>query len=172
MTATLVSDHVGRDHPPPVVQVADGYRREAAGVAALFDVMPGRGLRGAEAAARLTVYGANELAEPASRPLWLRFADQFRSWLFAILLAAAVLAGVVGDVGDAAVIVVVLLINAMIGFLQERRAERSLEALRRMLVTTARVRRDGAVRVAAARELVPGDVVLLEAGDRCPPTGG
>ena len=171
MTATLVSDRAGRDHPPPVVPVADGYRREAAGVAALLDVMPGRGLRGAEAAARLTVYGANELAEPASRPLWLRFADQFRSWLFAILLAAAVLAGAVGDAGDAAVIVVVLLINAIIGFLQERRAERSLEALRRMLVATARVRRDGMVRVVAAGELVPGDVVLLEAGDRVPADG-
>ena len=171
MTATLVSDRADRDHPPPVVPVADGYRREAAEVAALLDVMPGRGLRGAEAAARLAVYGANELAEPASRPLWLRFADQFRSWLFAILLAAAVLAGAVGDAGDAAVIVVVLLINAMIGFLQERRAERSLEALRRMLVATARVRRDGMVRVVAAGELVPGDVVLLEAGDRVPADG-
>jgi Ca2+-transporting ATPase len=126
MTATLVSDRAGRDHPPPVAQAADGYRREAAEVAALLDVMPGRGLRSVEAAARLTVYGANELAEPASRPLWLRFADQFRSWLFAILLIAAVLAGALSDAGDAAVIVVVLLINAMIGFLQERRAERSL----------------------------------------------
>ena len=118
------------------------------------------------------MYGANELAEPASwPPLWLRFADQFRSWLFAILLAAAVLAGAVGDARDAAVIVVVLLINAIIGFLQERRAERSLEALRRMLVATARVRRDGVVRVVAAGELVPGDVVLLEAGDRVPADG-
>ena len=81
------------------------------------------------------------------------------------------LAGAVGDAGDAAVIVVVLLINAMIGFLQERRAERSLEALRRMLVATARVRRDGMVRVVAAGELVPGDVVLLEAGDRVPADG-
>jgi Cation transporter/ATPase, N-terminus len=69
MTATLVSDRAGRDHPPPVVPVADGYRREAAEVAALLDVMTGRGLRGAGAAARLAVFGANELAEPASRPL-------------------------------------------------------------------------------------------------------
>ncbi|MCF4136264.1 cation-translocating P-type ATPase [Streptomyces sp. Tue 6430] len=80
-------------------------------------------------------------------------------------------AAAVGEVGDAVVITVVLQINAVLGYLQERRAERSLEALRRMLVPTARVRRDGVERMVAAESLVPGDVVLLETGDRVPADG-
>ncbi|MDX3458600.1 cation-translocating P-type ATPase [Streptomyces sp. ME02-8801-2C] len=80
-------------------------------------------------------------------------------------------AGAIGDIKDAVVITVVLQINAVLGYLQERRAERSLEALRRMLVPTARVRRDGTEQVVEAHTLVPGDVVLLEAGDRVPANG-
>ncbi|MEU4258220.1 cation-translocating P-type ATPase [Streptomyces fradiae] len=151
--------------------VAHAYRRGAAEVADLLGVDPAAGLSAAEARRRAADWGANELAEPARRPQWLRLLDQFRSWLIGILLGAAVLAGIIGDLRDAVVITVVLLVNALIGFLQERRAERSLEALRRMLVPTARVRRDGEVRTVPARELVPGDVVLLEAGDRVPADG-
>ncbi|MFJ9700621.1 cation-translocating P-type ATPase [Streptomyces fradiae] len=151
--------------------VAHAYRRGAAEVADLLGVDPAAGLSAAEARRRAADWGANELAEPARRPQWLRLLDQFRSWLIGILLGAAVLAGIIGDLRDAVVITVVLLVNALIGFLQEHRAERSLEALRRMLVPTARVRRDGEVRTVPARELVPGDVVLLEAGDRVPADG-
>ncbi|WOI61642.1 cation-translocating P-type ATPase [Streptomyces fradiae] len=158
----------GRTPPEPV---AHAYRRDAAEVADLLDVDPAAGLSTAEAGRRAADWGANELAEPARRPQWLRLLDQFRSWLIGILLGAAVLAGIIGDLRDAVVITVVLLVNAFIGFLQERRAERSLEALRRMLVPTARVRRDVEVRTVPARELVPGDVVLLEAGDRVPADG-
>ncbi|WP_367325727.1 cation-translocating P-type ATPase [Streptomyces sp. HUAS ZL42] len=164
----------GLHDPPPQTGpqlVADAHRREAAEVADLLDVAPAAGLTTADAERRAGVWGANELAEPARRPQWLRLLDQFRSWLIGILLAAAVVAGVIGDIKDAVVVAVVLLINAIIGYLQERRAERSLEALRGMLVATARVRRDGQVRVIPAGTLVPGDVVLLEAGDRVPADG-
>ncbi|MFJ8145957.1 cation-translocating P-type ATPase [Streptomyces sp. NPDC096048] len=149
----------------------DAYRRDAADVADSLAVVPAMGLTTADAERRATEAGANELAEPARRPQWLRLLDQFRSWLIGILLAAAVVAGVIGEVKDALVITVVLLINATIGYLQERRAERSLEALRQMLVPTARVRRDGRVRTVPAGTLVPGDIVLLEAGDRIPADG-
>ncbi|WP_406258217.1 HAD-IC family P-type ATPase [Streptomyces chartreusis] len=140
-------------------------------VAARLHVDPAVGLSGREAAERATVHGPNRLAEPARRPEWLKFLDQFRNWLIAILLIAAVVAGAIGDVKDAVVITIVLQINAVLGYLQERRAERSLEALRRMLVPTARVRRDGEVGIVEAHTLVPGDIVLLEAGDRVPADG-
>ncbi|MFD5837314.1 cation-translocating P-type ATPase [Streptomyces collinus] len=156
---------------PPPRTAADAHERPAEEVADFLGVAPDSGLTSADAEQRTAAYGANELAEPVRRAQWLRMVDQFRSWLTGILLAAAVVAGVIGEIKDAVVITVVLLVNATIGYLQERRAERSLEALRRMLVPIARVRRDGRVRTVPARCLVPGDVVLLEAGDRVPADG-
>ncbi|OYP13167.1 metal-transporting ATPase [Streptomyces sp. FBKL.4005] len=156
---------------PPARPGADAYGREVGEVASLLGVDPAAGLTTAEAERRAADQGANELAEPARRPQWLRLLDQFRSWLIAILLAAAVVAGVIGEIKDAVVITAVLFVNATIGYVQERRAERSLEALREMLVPLARVRRDGQVLTVPARTLVPGDIVLLEAGDRVPADG-
>jgi len=157
--------------PVPASPQADAHLRNAADLAGSLAVVPALGLTTADAERRAAAWGANELAEPVRRPQWLRLLDQFRSWLIGILLVAAVIAGVIGEVKDALVITVVLLINATIGYLQESRAERSLEALRRMLVPTARVRRDGQVRVIPAGSLVPGDIVLLEGGDRVPADG-
>ncbi|MEU6379780.1 cation-translocating P-type ATPase [Streptomyces sp. NPDC046909] len=153
------------------VGVPGAHRLAPAQVAAQLGVVPATGLGTREAAERAVTVGPNRLAEPARRPEWLKFLDQFRNWLIGILLIAAVVAGAIGDIRDALVITVVLQINAVLGYLQERRAERSLEALHRMLVPTARVRRDGAERVVEADGLVPGDVVLLEAGDRVPADG-
>ncbi|WP_254895724.1 cation-transporting P-type ATPase [Streptomyces sp. NA02536] len=155
--------------PPPMGAEACGLPAED--VVRLLRVDPGNGLTAGEAAARAAVHGPNRMAEAARRPEWLRFLDQFRNWLIGVLLLAAVVAAAVGEVEDALVITVVLQINAVLGYLQERRAERSLEALRRMLVPTARVRRDGVEHVVGADLLVPGDVVLLEAGDRVPADG-
>ncbi|MBC7274052.1 MAG: HAD-IC family P-type ATPase [Streptomyces sp.] len=157
------------DQTDPVPR--DAYRLPPETVAHGLGVDPAAGLGTEEAAERAATHGPNRLAEPARRPEWLRFLDQFRNWLIGILLLAAVVAGAIGDLRDAAVITVVVQINAVLGYLQERRAERSLEALRRMLVPTARVRRDGAEQEVAADGLVPGDVVLLEAGDRVPADG-
>ena len=140
-------------------------------VARELAVDPVSGLDESEVASRREVYGENRLAEPARRPWWARFFAQFRSLLILILVGAAVLAGLVGDLKDTVIIAGVLLINATLGFAQENRAERSLEALRDMLVRTARVRRGGAVRVEDAAALVPGDLVILEAGDRVPADG-
>lgn len=158
--------------PPEVtLEVPDAHRLDPAQVAGGLGVDPATGLSTAQATDRAGTHGPNRLAEPARRPEWLKFLDQFRNWLIGILLIAAVVAAAAGEVGDAVVITVVLQINAVLGYLQERRAERSLEALRRMLVPTARVRRDGVERMVAAESLVPGDVVVLEAGDRVPADG-
>ncbi|WP_028451558.1 cation-translocating P-type ATPase [Chitinilyticum aquatile] len=126
------------------------------------------GLGPDECAERLASHGPNQLREKTPRPAWRRFADQFRNLLVIVLLAAGVLAAVVGDLKDAAVIVAVTLINATLGFIQENRAEAALAALKAMLAQTARVRRDGQNSLIPAHELVPGDILLLEAGDRAP----
>jgi Ca2+-transporting ATPase len=140
----------------------------AAAVTAELAVGPDHGLDTDEASRRLERHGPNRLAERAPRPVWLRFLDQFRSFLVLVLLGAAVLAGIVGDLKDAVVIAVVVLLNASLGFIQEHRAEAALTALKNMLAPSARVRRDGRVVMIAAADLVPGDVLLLEAGDRVP----
>ena len=140
-------------------------------VATALDVVPARGLSEAEAKVRLLHFGENRLIEAAPRPLWLKFFDQFKNFLVIVLLFAALLAWAIGDLKDAVVILIVVLFNAALGFYQEHRAERTLAALKGMLAARARVRRDGQVIELDAMLLVPGDLVLLEAGDRIPADG-
>ena len=137
----------------------------------VLDVDPARGLSTAEADVRRLRHGENALAETKSRPLWLRFLDQFRNVLVIVLLFAAALAWTIGDLKDAVVILVVVILNAALGFYQEHRAERTLSTLKAMVAVRARVRRDGRIGEVEATELVPGDLVLLEAGDRVPADG-
>ena len=134
-------------------------------------VDPAAGLCTASVAERLARHGENRLAEAVARPLWRKFLDQFRNFLVIVLVLAAALAWAIGDVKDAAVILIVVLFNAGLGFWQEHRAERTLAALKEMLAARARVRRDGRVSEVDASQLVPGDIVLLEAGDRVPADG-
>ncbi len=126
------------------------------------------GLTGAEASARLARYGANLLPEKGPTPAWIIIARQFISPLIYILVAAAVVSAVIGDVKDAAFIAAVLAINAAIGAYQELKAEQSSQALRKLLRIRAQVERDGEVIEVPADELVPGDVVWLESGVRVP----
>ncbi len=147
------------------------HTASASDAAAGFDVDPATGLSSAEVTQRRATYGSNRLAEKARRPHWKVFLDQFRSAIVFILIGAAVLSGLVGDIKDPIVIGVVLLINAILGFVQESRASDALAALERMLVSTVRVRRNGVVTEVAADEVVPGDIVLVEAGDRIPADG-
>jgi len=142
-----------------------------ADTASVLDVDFERGLSAAQAAERLAQHGPNRLEEAAPRPAWLKFLDQFRNFLVIVLLLAAVLAWTIGEFKDAAVILVVMLLNAALGFYQEHRAERTLAALKDMLAAHARVRRDGRLVEVDASTLVPGDIVLLEAGDRVPADG-
>lgn len=124
-----------------------------------------QGLTALEAARRTSESGPNALPEAPPRPVWLGFLRQFRSPLIYLLLLAAALAVALGHYGDAAVILLVVLVNALIGSVQEGRAERSMAALRRLSAVRVRVLRDGAETSLEARALVPGDIVLLAAGD-------
>ena len=126
------------------------------------------GLSGSEAERRLERDGANTLPQRGAPPVWAVFARQFRSPLIYILLAAAVVSVGIGHPTDAAFIGVVLLLNAVIGTVQEWQAERSAESLQRLLRTRATVRRDGELRDVDAASLVVGDRVELESGDRVP----
>jgi Ca2+-transporting ATPase len=129
------------------------------------------GLTERDAADRLAHFGENRLAEAQPRPLWLKFLDQFKNFLVIVLLFAAALAWTIGEMKDAVVILLVVVLNAGLGFYQEYRAERTLAALKGMLAAHARVRRAGQVQEIEAVFLVPGDIVLLEAGDRIPADG-
>ena len=127
-----------------------------------------QGLPDAEVRQRLQRFGPNQLREKPPRAPWLKFADQFRNLLVLVLIGAAALAAAIGDTKDAVVILIVIVLNAALGFYQEHRAEATLAALKQMLARHARVRRGGEVMQVGAEALVPGDIVLLEAGDRVP----
>ncbi len=148
------------------------HRLHPTDAAAALGVDPGVGLASTDVARRLAEHGPNELAAPAPVPTWKRFAAQFRDTLILILLGAAVVAfAVSGELKTPLIVIAVVLFNAVIGVAQEYRAEQSLAALRDMLVTHARVRRDGELQNVATAALVPGDIVAVEAGDRIPADG-
>jgi Ca2+-transporting ATPase len=126
------------------------------------------GLTATEAADRLRGYGPNELQaarKPSKVAVFLR---QFLSPLIYVLVAAAAVSIAVGHYADAGVIATVLLLNAVIGYAQETRAERAMEALMGMAAPRAKIEREGRVTQVTAREVVPGDIILLETGDRVP----
>ncbi|MGE0116886.1 MAG: HAD-IC family P-type ATPase [Dongiaceae bacterium] len=126
------------------------------------------GLTADEAAQRLSEHGSNRLpAAPRPHPV-LRFLRQFHNTLIYFLLSASVAAWVLGHIVDAAVIVAVVTINAIVGFIQEGKAERALDAIRDMISPKASVRRAGHRMSLPVENLVPGDIVLIEAGDRVP----
>ncbi len=127
-----------------------------------------QGLTGDDAAKRLVAHGANLLPAPPRPGFGARLLRQFDDLLIRVLLVAAGLTALLGEWADTTVILAVVLINAGIGLLQEGRAERALEAIGGLLAPTAAVLRDGARRTLPAEALVPGDMVLLEAGDRVP----
>ncbi|MDP2834028.1 MAG: cation-translocating P-type ATPase [Pseudomonadota bacterium] len=147
------------------------HTQTAEAACAGLEVDPARGLSAEAAALRLESHGENRLIEAKPRPLWLKFLDQFKNFLVIVLLFAAALAWAVGDLKDVLVILLVVVFNAALGFYQEHRAEQTLAALKNMLAASARVRRDGQVVELDAQHLVPGDIVLLEAGDRIPADG-
>ncbi|OGS00808.1 MAG: ATPase [Elusimicrobia bacterium RBG_16_66_12] len=126
------------------------------------------GLSGGEAALRLARHGANELVEKKKRTLFSMFLDQFRDFMILVLIAAAVVSGVIGDPEDAVAIAVIVVLNAALGFSQEYRAEKAMAALKKLAAASATVLRGGAAMTIPAAGLVPGDVVILQAGDIVP----
>jgi magnesium-transporting ATPase (P-type) len=127
-----------------------------------------KGLRSETATKRLADTGPNRLPEPPPEPLLKRFFKHFHDMLIYVLLAAAVITALLEHWIDTGVILGVVVINAIIGFVQEGKAEQALAGIRKMLSPQARVRRDGTWQELAADQLVPGDVVRLRSGDRVP----
>ena len=134
------------------------------------------GLSGREAAERLEKYGKNKLKEGKKTPLWKRFLDELADPMIIILIVAAVISGVTAfyegeSFADVIIIMFVVIINAVLGVVQESKAEAAIAALQEIAAATSKVLRDGKMTTLRSEELVPGDVVVLEAGDSVPADG-
>src|SRR5690625_3783454 len=126
------------------------------------------GLADKEVEKRRHTYGANVIVTSHKKPLWFTFISQFQDFLVMILLAATLVAGLLGEFIDAIAIMLIVLLNGMIGFFQEHRAEKSLEKLKELSAPTIKVLRDGTWLTVSAQEAVVGDVVRITTGDRIP----
>ena len=129
------------------------------------------GLDEADAARRLAEHGPNELVDRGGKNPWRILWEQLTATMVIILIVAAVLSAALGDYKDAVVILAIVVLNALLGFTQEYRAERAMAALKKLAVPSVKVRRGGHVLEISARDLVPGDLVLLEAGNLVPADG-
>lgn len=171
-SSTATSDH--NDAERDVSQnsgftpVEDSYALSADDVQEQLGVDSRQGLSDQEVRHRREQVGANKLPEPARDNVVVRFLKHFNDVLIYVLLAAAVLTAVLQEWVDTIVILLVVVINAVIGFIQEGRAEKALEGIRDMLSANASVRRNGAWATVDAEDLVPGDIVRLSAGDKVP----
>ena len=126
------------------------------------------GLSATEAAERLAEYGHNELVERAGRTVWQKLWEQINSFVIWLLIGAAIISAILGDWVEAGAIMLIVVLNAIMGVVQESRAEASLAALKKMAAPEAQVLRDGHRQSIPARDLVPGDVVFIEAGNFIP----
>ncbi len=144
------------------------YQMDESELSKALDCAPEQGLGESEAAERLTRFGRNELSEGKRISPIVLLLNQFKDFMVLVLVGATLLSGLLGEYLDALTIVAIILINGVLGFIQEFRAERSLRALKELSAPTAKVVRDGQTRQVPAVELVPGDLVLLESGDRLP----
>lgn len=133
-----------------------------------FGVDASTGLSSAQVEIRRKQVGWNELVSAAPPPAWKKLLAQFQNVVIWILLAAAVISGITADWTDAAAIIAIVLLNALLGYFQEERAEQALLGLKKLVVPTAKVLRDGELISLPARELLPGDIIQLEAGDHIP----
>ncbi|MDZ4683752.1 MAG: cation-translocating P-type ATPase [Planctomycetaceae bacterium] len=144
------------------------HARAANDVVAALQTDVERGLAADVVAARQAEYGPNQLAEAEAEPWWRALLAQFNQLVVWILIAAAVLSGLLADVTDTVAILSIVLLNGLLGYFQEARAAKALEALRNMSTPQCKVIRDGTLQTVAAAELVPGDLLQLEAGDHVP----
>lgn len=136
----------------------------------IFDILSTStsGLTSDEANKLLIKYGENELEEKKRRPAFLFFLDQFKDVMIIILILAAIASGFIGELIDTIIIIVIVFLNALLGFIQEYKAEKAMEALKRLTVLKAKVIRDGINKIIPSSKLVVGDIVLIEAGDIVP----
>jgi P-type Ca2+ transporter type 2C len=146
--------------------MSDWYKKDPAEVLNELSTESSTGLASDEARRRLEQYGPNELVERGMKSPWRIIWEQLTGVLIVILILAALVSFFLGEAVDAIVILIIVVMNAILGFSQEYRAEQAIAALKKLAVPTVRVRRDGQVVEISARELVPGDVMLLEAGNK------
>lgn len=164
MKTSSASRHTDAAVKPPLTSA---YAQHSNDVLSLMDSSP-TGLTAVEAAKRLVIYGHNQLPIVNGRHPLFRFLIQFHNALIYFLLAAALAALLLGHFVDAVVIVAVVLVNAIVGFVQEGKAEKSLNAIRDLIAPQAHLVREGKRIKVLANNIVPGDIVILEAGDRVP----
>jgi len=165
----MPNDHPLAPHPPGSPAPGSHWHlRDALALAREHGVNPEHGLPEHEVAQRALQHGPNELPSQGRRSLWAMLLEQFSDFMILVLLAAAVISGVVGDRVDALVIVTIVLLNAGVGLVQAWRADQALAALQRLAASQATVLRGGQIQQVAAQGLVPGDIVLLEAGNQVP----
>jgi Ca2+-transporting ATPase len=167
MGMTVQADATGRS----ATTGREWYSRSPEEVAETLGVGPSDGLTAARAAELLSANGPNALPEEKPKPGWLRFLDQYRSYMQIILVAAAVVSLAIKEWSTAIVLLALTVLNAVVGMRQEGKAESAMNALKSMMKATARVRRDGAEAQIPAEELVVGDIVLITAGDQVPADG-
>jgi Ca2+-transporting ATPase len=144
------------------------HHRDAVELAGEHGVDPTRGLDASDVAHRIARHGANELTGKEASSWLALLADQFKDFMVLVLIAAAVVSGAIGEPVDTLAIVVIVVLNAVIGFVQAWRADKAMAALQQLAAAHATVLRDGEVRQIPAAGLVPGDIVLLEAGNQVP----
>ncbi len=147
------------------------YALDGTEVASALGVDAATGLSTERAATLLAAHGPNALPEEKSKPGWLRFIDQYRTYMQLILIGAAIVSAAVGEWNTAILLIALTLLNAVVGLRQEGKAESAMNALKSMMKVTARVRRGGTEVAIPAEEVVVGDVVLLAAGDEVPADG-
>lgn len=133
-----------------------------------LQVEPSQGLSTKEAARRFEMVGANEIIERGIKSPLLILAEQFTESMVLVLLAAALVSAVIGDLKDMIAILAIVFLNAVLGFVQEYRSERAMAALKRMAAPVVKTRREGRIQRIEGRKLVPGDIILLESGDAIP----
>lgn len=126
------------------------------------------GLSSDTATKRLEETGPNEILIAKKKSPWVLFFHQFKDFMILVLIGAAILSGFLGDLTDTIVIIAIVILNAVVGFVQEYRAEKAMEALKKMTITNAVVLRNNALATVSSTELVPGDIVMLEAGNIVP----
>ena len=154
--------------PAPRSQDGSWHLRDADELAREHGVDPAHGLHAHQVAQRVLLHGPNALPSGTSRSVWALLLEQFHDFMILVLLGAALISGLVGDLVDTLVILTIVLLNAAIGLVQAWRADQALAALQRLAASQATVVRGGQVQQVAAHGLVPGDIVLLEAGNKVP----
>jgi Ca2+-transporting ATPase len=155
----------------PAAPDAVWYALSPAEVADRLKVDPATGLTAAEAARRLQEYGPNALAEAKAEPVWKKFLKQYKEYMQIVLVGAAVVSLLIGEYVTGVGLLLLTLFNAWLGYHQEGKAEAAAAALGKMMKAVAKVRRAGDVQEVAADQIVPGDIVLVDAGDRVPADG-